>query len=145
MHEQNVHQRIGQIPFVAELDDALAKKLTTVFEKVGKPQTIKPASVIYRMGEPYTDDAFVILDGEISVLKGDAPEVVATGPELIGEMGQFNPSRMRTATVTATTEIQALRFSWTDWKNEAQALMSTAELAKVTGALEDYAWRHFTQ
>ena len=106
---------------------------------------LKNIAVLFQKDDTATDIGIVLLEGEVSVIKIDTPEIIAYAPDLLGEMAQLNPAKQRTADVTAATQLQVLRFKWSDFKATAQQQLTQQELEKFTSALQEHAWQHFTQ
>ncbi len=140
-----VKRTIGNISFVAGLDAKTRDHVITLLANLGPAEKLSKGSTLFRAGETATDDGVVILQGELSVLKMNAPEVIAVAPELMGEMQQFNPRKERTATVVANTDLLAIRFKWASFKAAANQTLKPDENAALMQALQDYAWQHFTQ
>ena len=112
---------------------------------VSSLEDIPADTILFTKGDESIADGIVLLKGEVSVMKDGFPEVVAAAPELLGEMGRLNPASQRTATVTAVTDLAILRFTWAAFTSEAGRIMSETDLEKVSSALQEYAWQHFTQ
>lgn len=106
---------IQKIPLFASLPDHeihnLAESLRT---------TLYPAGdVLFREGD-HGDRFFVVLDGEIEIIKAmDTPEAHSLGVrgvgEYIGEMSLLNPDGKRTASVRAHTDLHALEMTRADF------------------------------
>lgn len=145
MDADTVRQRISDIPLMFQMDSGLASKLATILIDISSEGTAAEGDVLFTRGEATSSNAIILLEGEVSVEKEGFPPLTAISPELMGEMAQLNPSKQRTATVTATTELQLLRFQWSDFKEAIQRVLSGAELEKVSAAIQEYAWQHFTE
>src|SRR5262245_54752812 len=100
---------IRRIPIFSKIDVALLKLLCFSSERL----TFQQDQVIFGAGEP-GDAAYVIIEGrvEVSVATASGPLVInSLGPnDILGEIAIFAPVP-RTATVTASTRVEALRIA----------------------------------
>ncbi len=140
-----VRARVSALPIHVTLRPTPAEQVIDVLMKISTQENIPPNTTLFTKGDPSIDDGVILLEGEVSVMKDGVPEIIADAPELLGEMGRLNPTGQRTATVTAVTELALLRFKWTEFMREAGLQLSEAELEKISSALQEYAWQHFTQ
>jgi len=145
MEPEQAIEVITKISFMQDLKPDTRKKLAAIFSVLGPVESVPVSTVLFRKGEKADDRGVILLEGRIGVDKDDSPEITAEAPQLLGEMSQFSPNKVRTATVSADTELKAIQFKWADFKTRAQESLSTDELNDLFNALEDYAWEHFTQ
>jgi CRP-like cAMP-binding protein len=127
------------------MNDTARDKFTGILATIGQPESLPPGTVIFREGEHAEDRGYILLEGDIRVLKLDAPEIVASAPEILGEMAQFNPRALRTATVETAGDVRVLSFAWTQLNDAIVRQCSQDESDAIRQALESYAWEHFTQ
>lgn len=89
----------------------------SAFERAARRQTFRPGTALMRDGEA-ADEVIVILDGWVKVcVEEDGQERVITerGPgDLVGERGTV-PGSVRSATVLARDEVQALVMKTADY------------------------------
>ena len=104
---------LRQVPLFAELSDRHLRKL-------GKLATVTSFSAYVPVVREGTrgDAFFVILDGRAVVVRRDGSKTTLSAGDYFGEMALLD-RRPRSATVTAQTEITALRIS----ASEFQALL----------------------
>ena len=145
MNTEALRQRLYQLSFMTPLAPPLKGKLADLFIGISDGKKVPAQTRLFVAGAPTTDEGVIVLDGEIRVDKPDAPEIVVPAPHLIGEMSQFNPSRQRTATVIANTDLKALVFKWTDFNDKAKAYLEPDEVEATNTAMQEYAWQHFTE
>lgn len=145
MEPEKASEIIKKISFMHDLKPEGREKLATILSVLGPVKTLPAKTVLFRKGDKADNRGVILLEGQIDVEKDDAPEITADAPQLLGEMSQFSPNKIRTATVTAATELHVIEFKWSDLKTRAQENLSTNELNDLFSALEDYAWAHFTQ
>jgi CRP-like cAMP-binding protein len=109
MSLQQEAELIRRIPIFQKIDIALLKLLCFSSERL----TFQADQIIFGAGEP-GDAAFVIIEGtaEVSIPGASGPLVLNTlGPnDILGEIAIF-ADVPRTATVTATTKVEALRIA----------------------------------
>jgi len=145
MNEETIRQEILGLPALASLNGSLKTKIADIFVKNGILQKCAANTVLFRDGDATDDQGFVLLEGEIDVQKEGNPGLTAYAPDVIGEMAQLSPKRQRTATVTALTDLQVLRFSWPSISRAMQSALSEEESKAFTDALQEHAWKHFTE
>jgi len=145
MNEDAIRREISGMPAMAPLSGALKAKIADIFVNNGVLQKCAANTLLFRAGDATDDQGYILLEGEIDVTKEGNPPVTAYAPDLIGEMAQLNPTRQRTATVKALTDLQVLRFSWPSITKAVQSTLSADEAKSFTDALQQHAWRHFTE
>lgn len=145
MDKNAARERILAMPVLAPLGPALREKIADVFLTMGAPERIPANTTLFTRGDASDGRGIVLLDGEVSVLKEGNPEVVALAPDLLGEMAQLNPTKQRTATVNAATDLVVMRFKWPTFTKAAQQKLSDEDIEAFTAALQEYAWQHFTE
>lgn len=102
---------LAGVPFLAGLDRKHLERLARDFTE----RTFAAGSVAVREGDERGIGFFVVVDGEGTVTVGD--KVVATvGPgDYFGEVALIS-DRVRTATVTATTDLRCLVMTMWDFR-----------------------------
>ena len=145
MDAKRVRHAIMSQPALAPLNTGQRSNIADILIEIGKPVRIPADSMLFRSGDPSDDQGYILVEGEITVVKEGHPELTAYAPDIIGEMAQLNPTRQRTATVTAATDVQAIGFAWRDFVRTASTRLSEADLKAFTEALQEHAWRHFTE
>ncbi len=136
---------VSTLQILPSLRPTPAELVVEVLMNVSALEDIPTGTTLFTKGDESIADGIILLRGEVSVSKDGFPEIVAAAPELLGEMGRLNPTAQRTATVTALSDLNILRFTWAAFTREAGRLMSEADLEKLSTALQEYAWQHFTQ
>jgi CRP-like cAMP-binding protein len=138
-----VREAIGRIRIMPMLSEPLREKLVDIFQRICQPRSMPPGRTFIHEGEHVDDKGYILVQGEVLVHKENFPDVTCGSPELIGEIQQFNPTGLRTATVSGATEGIILRFIWADFWRELEKDCDTEEIAAVREALERQAWEHF--
>jgi CRP-like cAMP-binding protein len=100
---------IRRLPMFAKIDLSMLKLLCFSSERL----TFEPGQVLFNVGEP-ADAAYMLLDGNVELTRPTPTGTLvvgALGPsEIVGEIAIF-ANLPRTATVTATTRVDALRIA----------------------------------
>ncbi len=144
MDAEKVRAEILRVPVIESLPGDLPGKVTDVIMDIGDVRHVPKGQVMTRENKHGKNRGFVLLKGVIGIQKAEVPFSKCRPPELLGEVMQFNPKGMRTATLTAHEECWVIRFPWTDFWNTLMMNFSENEVAKVREVLEDRAWEHFT-
>jgi CRP-like cAMP-binding protein len=145
MDKNQARHAIVSMSALSSLNVGQRSNIADILLEVGKPLRVAANRTLFQRGDPSDDQAYLLIEGEITVEKEGNPGLTAYAPDLIGEMAQMNPARQRTATVTAATDLRVVRFSWGDFIKAASARLTEADLNAFTTALQDHAWRHFTE
>jgi sigma-B regulation protein RsbU (phosphoserine phosphatase) len=111
----NKESIIQKTPLFASLPPSEIHHLAETLRPVNFPAQ----AMLFREGD-YGDLFFIVLDGEIEIIKAmDTPDehlISVRGPgEYIGEMSLLNPDGKRTASVRAHTDVQALEMTRADF------------------------------
>ena len=86
---------------------------------------------------------FVLLEGEVEIVKEGKPPIIVSAPALLGEMSQFNPRAERTATVRAKGKAALLKFSWEALYSLAKQVLTPEERALLMDHIEHVVWERF--
>ena len=136
---------LAEIAFIQSLPDSTRDDLIRIIVDVSDPETLEAGTVLFNQGEPGSDNGYFLVKGDIEVKKSGAAAAQIPAPELLGEMKQFNPVGLRTATVKAVTSLEVLAFKWAKLQDALEAGLSADAFQAVEQALENYAWKHFTE
>ena len=102
---------LGTVPLLSSLDRRQLERLSRDFRE----RTIPAGTVVIRQGDDHGMGFFVVAEGEL-VVSIDGLEVERVGPGgYFGEVALIS-DRVRTATVTATTEVRCLVMMLTDFR-----------------------------
>lgn len=136
---------LADIPFVHALPESTRDELIRVIIEVSKLGKFEEGTCLFTQGKQGTDVGYFLLEGDIEIAKTGTTTLQKTAPELLGEMKQYNPLRLRTATVTARTSLHVLSFKWRKLHTTLEAGLTADAFQEVEQALESYAWDHFTE
>ncbi|NUM53243.1 MAG: cyclic nucleotide-binding domain-containing protein [Candidatus Hydrogenedentes bacterium] len=144
MGPQEIHNTIVQVPILEEFAPAERETLSALLQEVSEVRRLRKGHRMTREGSRGRNRGFILLSGSVRVQKSDMPDTKVTAPELLGEVMQFNPKRMRVATVLAHEDCLVLRFMWDDFWDAVTRYFEPDEQKKVREVLERRAWEHFT-
>ena len=144
MGPHEIHEAIVQVPFVAEFSQSERETLAALFLEISEMRRLRKGHRMTREGSRGRDRGFILLTGSVRIQKSDTPDSKSQGPEMLGEVMQFNPKKMRVATVIAHEDCLVLRFMWNDFWEALSRYFEAEEQTKVREALERRAWEHFT-
>lgn len=142
MKPEETRKTIGNIKFMQELPEQLREKAIDLFEQASEQRSVPKDAVFIHAQEQTQNKGFLLLKGSVSIQKPDAPEVTCTAPELLGEMMQLTPAKVRTATVSAAEDCVVMRFDWADLWAKAGVLLTPEEQAQLDEAIKSLAWDH---
>jgi voltage-gated potassium channel len=102
---------LAKVPLLASLDQKQLDRLARDFSE----RTFPAGSVVVREGDSHGMGFFVVADGEGAVTVG-GKEIAKVGPgSYFGEVALIS-DRVRTATVTATTDLRTLVMTFWDFR-----------------------------
>ena len=143
MDMDEVRIKIRDLRIMKGLDDPLVEKLTDLLQSISAPRVVPAGCVVIHEREHVDNKGYILLQGAVLVRKTGFPDITCKAPELIGEIMQFNPAGVRTATCAGAVESIVLRFMWDEFWQKAEQILSADELAKLKEKLETQAWEHF--
>lgn len=145
MRQDELRKYLNEVDFFGGLSRDVQDHLTAVFQAISEEKTLPEGLVLFRAGEKGSNRGYVILEGDFSVQKPNTPMVHAESPDLLGEIELFNPSKQRTATVEAMTDLKVLEFQWSDFMAKCKELLKPEQYTTVRDAIESHAWQHFAE
>jgi len=102
---------LAKVPLLASLDHKQLERLASDFSE----RTFPAGSVVVREGDTHGMGFFVVVDGE-GVVTVDGKEIAKVGKgSYFGEVALIS-DRVRTATVTATTDLKTLVMTFWDFR-----------------------------
>ena len=144
MEPQDNHDAIVRVPIVAEFAQPIRETFATLVQEISEVRRLRKGHRMTREGSRGRNRGFILLSGSVRIHKSEMLDAKVHAPELLGEVMQFNPKRLRVATVLAHEDCLVLRFMWDDFWDAAARYFAPDDLATVRGALERRAWEHFT-
>ncbi|MCC6795738.1 MAG: hypothetical protein IT366_11530 [Candidatus Hydrogenedentes bacterium] len=142
MDMDEVNTRIKCLRFMRDMGDELREKLADLFQSVSTPRAVPAGGVFIRENEHINDKGYILLDGALLIQKYGSPNVQCEAPQLIGEVMQFNPAGVRTATCAGAVPSLILRFTWDQFWSRATIVLTETELSNVKDALTAHAFEN---
>ena len=144
MGPNDIHEAIVRVPVVAEFAQPVRETLSTLLQEISEVRRLRKGHRMTREGGRGRNRGFILLTGSVRIQKSDVPDSKARAPELLGEVMQFNPKKMRIASVFAHEDCLVMRFMWDDFWDAVARYFDPDDQAKVRESLERRAWEHFT-
>lgn len=145
MNADDIRYTVETLNFTKFLPGPLQQKFVDIVLDCSKPHKVPRTTTLFSEGDTEGDEGYILLEGEISISNLQKPEFTVSGPELIGEMKQFNPNNLRTSTVEAVDDLKVLLFNWADfWASAKKLGLSPEDEKQMKDALSNYAWEHFS-
>ena len=145
MGPEEIRATVLEVPFVTEFERPVRETLASLLQEVSEVRRLRKGHRMTREGSRGRNRGFILISGSVRIQKADVPDIKARAPELLGEVMQFNPKKMRTATVTAHEDCVVLRFMWDDFWDAVGRYFPEEDQTKVRSRLEQRAWEHFTE
>jgi CRP-like cAMP-binding protein len=145
MTSKEIRDAVLRVRTVAGLSEELRGQVAEILLTVSQPRSVAKGTVWLHEGEHTENKGYILLKGAVGIQKSESPPVECRGPELLGEMMQFNPLHLRTATVVTLEDSVVLRFLWDDFWALTAKQLSASDQEKVKDAVKDLAWRHFVE
>lgn len=136
---------IVTLGFISGLDEDLRHKAADAFIHISEHTRLEAGTVLFTQGEEGSDTGYILLSGDVEVSKTTGTTLRCQVPELLGEMKQFNPVAVRTATVETKSEAEVLRFQWPRFEADIRERLDRDQRKLLKESLQNYAWRHFTE
>ena len=143
MDMDEVREKILGLRIMNDLDEEFQGKLADIFQEISAPRSVPVGGIFIHQGEHVDNKGYILVSGAVLVKKEGFPDLVCKAPELVGEIMQFNPAGIRTATCAGAKESVVLRFQWDDFWKKAEERFTTDEIEKLRDVLESQAWEHF--
>lgn len=102
---------LGTVPLLSGLDGQQRERLAQTFRE----RVFQAGAILMRQGDDPSEGFFIVTEGEVAV-SVDGREVSRLGPgSYFGEIALIS-DRLRTATVTAATDVRCLIMLLTDFR-----------------------------
>lgn len=138
-------RKLSELPLVQNMPDETKERVATLLLDVSKPVTWFEDDTLLHQGWLGGDAGFVLLEGNVEINKEGEDPIVVSAPALLGEMHQFNPRALRTATVRVVGEVRILRFVWQELYAKARQRLAEAEQNMLMDGIEHSAWERFNR
>ena len=141
-------EELGQLknlPLVQHMPDETRERVATLFLDVSEPVAWVEDNTLLHQGWLGGDAGFVLLRGQVEINKEGEDPIVVSAPAILGEMQQFNPRSLRTATVRLMGTAKVLRFVWRELYAQAREHLTEAEQNLLMDGIEQSAWERFNR
>lgn len=145
MDSEDIRGTLLTLGVLDHLSPDLRGKVAQLLMDAGKPVSLEPGEVLIREGDVGGGAGYVLLSGSMRVEHERDTAVRISAPALLGEMHQFNPRALRTATVTADTPCALLKFAWFDFQYRATSELTHIEQDALMETMEQLVWQRFHQ
>jgi len=143
MDMDEVRAKLLSLRIMKGMSPELSEKVADLLQSISVPRVVPAGGVFIHQGEHVDNKGYILLQGAVLVRKEGFPDVTCKAPELIGEIMQFNPAGVRTATCAGAVESVVLRFLWDEFWQKCEASFSPEDNAHIRETLESQAWEHF--
>lgn len=134
---------LRQLPLVCAMPEETRDTLATLFLEISEAEPLTVGDKLIQEGALGGATGYVLLEGAVEASRECAPAVRLRAPALFGEMQQFNPEALRTATVSVTEGGSALKFLWQDLYAGAREVLDKVNQARFLEAVEQMVWERF--
>lgn len=110
---------------------------------IGELRTAPEGRTWCKAGWDSENTGYVLLKGRADVSRSGIGRRICEGPYLFGEMLQFHPNQVRTATIRSVDDCLVLQFSWDEFWREIDERAGSDARAVLYKAIERYAREHF--
>ncbi len=142
---QTIRERLRTLPFLHEVQPGLRVRTVMTLLAVGEEVRVKSGHVIFREGDVSDGQAYILLDGMLTVQKPETPPIEVHPPHLIGEIAEVAKRHQRTATVTAGSDVHLLGFKWAQFFEMAGNVCTPEECELLRTAIGQLAWTHLSE
>lgn len=147
MTDHPLDDRIEGLSLMLDLDAGIQRALLATLKDVGCIGATNKGDQLYCEGETSANEGYVVLKGSLLIESKTGFSSTLFAPVLVGEMKQFSfgDDDARAASVTASVDLEVLRFDWDAFYKSLGAQLSEAQLEEFRCALRRYAWMHFLE
>lgn len=143
MDKSEVLQRLSELPLMRDMPEDTQKRFGELLLRVSETVELAGGDELMRQGVLGAGAGFILIQGDVSVEREGVPAIPLGAPALLGEMQQFNPQALRTATVRATGEATALKFAWPALYTRAKEDLRPDERTMLMDGIERIVWERF--
>lgn len=136
-------KQVAALPLLAQIPLSARDRIAELFLGVSRSMEMEGGDILIQEGALGGTAGYVLVKGQVTVERTGTPALLLDAPALLGEMQQFNPQALRTATVIAESDAVALKFGWPDLYARAKEMLSKDEQHLLLAALEHCVWERF--
>lgn len=131
---------LRELTLLNPLSETLREAIANLLVLESDIEHAPDGEVIYVEGDASDGTGVLLVEGEVCISRETGDPLFVSAPALLGEMFQFNPHALRTATVTTKGPAIILEFSWKRFNERAKAELSAPDQARFVQAVEEYAF-----
>ena len=114
MTEEAYREHILSVPLFAGLTRQTRGVIADRLMEIGLVKRLSAGQALYEKGAEDLNTGAVLLEGAVTVDPGNGKPIGLSGPELVGELQQYDDHGRRSATVKSSEDCAFLEFSWHD-------------------------------
>lgn len=141
MDEATVRKCLNGLSFIPDCRRA-ADDVVDAFVELGEVSDVPDETLLLREGDVRGTAGFVLLEGELSVIRSEYDPVSLKAPALIGEMQQFSISGSRSASVLTVGACTLLRFDWPEFYATLELRLRPLDFQMVKDAIRRFSSNH---
>jgi hypothetical protein len=138
-------QKLNELPLVQHMPDETKGRVLTLLLEVSKLVTWFEDNTLLHQGWLGGDVGFILLQGDVEINKEGTNPLAVSAPALLGEMHQFNPLALRTATVLVKDNAKVLKFVWRELYAQARQRLTEVEQSMLMEGIERSVWERFNR
>lgn len=146
--ERSVWERFGSetildLALFDGLPDRLKVRVGLTMQWLVQRQALADGERLFAQGDLCGATGYVIVHGAVRLVTTNFPPRVVEAPDIVGVMPAFEPGAQWSATATAQSDVDLLRFSWQEYMAMLERRLSQDELDRFVRAVGANAPRHF--
>lgn len=139
---QDLHD-IPKLPIFSDLDEELKVRACMPLPWIGKRMKLSNGDALFNAGARCRSRGFLLTKGSVSLSWKEAQTRVVSAPNIIGIMPNEKPERVWSASAHSSDESDLLAFSWIEYGEALQGLLSREEMEQFFESMKNNAKRHF--
>lgn len=143
MDNATIQAALERLPLLEAMPEHVRADVMQVMTAVSEVVDVNPGKALIQEGALGGTTGYVLLTGAVEVERTGSPPVPVAAPAILGEMQQFNPQALRTATVTGAEAGAALRFRWPQFYAHARMALGEEAQGQLLAQLERLVWDRF--
>lgn len=145
METVEILDTLMNLPLLSSLPDDARGRTAKLIHTVSKLVTHSDGEALLRKESLGAGTGFVLVQGKVRVKKDDSDDIELAAPALLGEMQQFNPRALRSASVFSSGCTTALTFTWQALYDRVKEDLSMSEQMALMDSIERTVWKRFEQ
>ena len=142
MSTDGYEELIVSLSVMKAFPDRLKQRIAAVFDEVSEPENLGQDAYLIHMGDPSSNDGFILAKGSVTIRKRVVSPFKADAPALLGQMRPLKSNTESAADVKAVEDIEILRFDWDRFYALLKERLAPSEFAIFSRVLQDYSWEH---